>query len=180
MPFAWFFAWRLLSGIVGGLLMILAPSLGAGARAGGAARAGGRADPHRGGVRHRGVRHAGAAADPLGADAGVARPGRRLPGADGVRLAWLARRRASRASPTGAPDGTAGRFGALCVSYGLCAVGLSPHMVFLVDYVARGLHWGLDAGSLTWVLFGAGALCGPLALGRLADRIGRGAGDARA
>lgn len=60
----------------------------------------------------------------------------------------------------------------LFVAYGLCAVGLVPAMVFLVDYVARGLGQGLEAGALVWVAFGVGALIGPLAAGRLADGIG--------
>tara|TARA_R110000787_G_scaffold23762_3_gene67671 strand:+ start:75711 stop:76910 length:1200 start_codon:yes stop_codon:yes gene_type:complete len=56
--------------------------------------------------------------------------------------------------------------------YGLCAVGLVAHMVFLVDYVARGLGQGIDAGAALWVAFGAGALFGPIATGRLADTVG--------
>jgi predicted MFS family arabinose efflux permease len=49
---------------------------------------------------------------------------------------------------------------------------LGPHMVFLVDFVARGLGRGLDDGALTWVLFGAGALCGPIIVGQIVDRLG--------
>jgi predicted MFS family arabinose efflux permease len=45
-------------------------------------------------------------------------------------------------------------------------------MIFLVDFIARGLGQGLDVGAQYWVLFGIGALIGPLASGRLADRIG--------
>lgn len=60
----------------------------------------------------------------------------------------------------------------LCLTYGLNAVGLVPHMVFLVDYVARGLGQGLEAGTGYWVLFGLGAIAGPVLLGHLADRIG--------
>ena len=61
---------------------------------------------------------------------------------------------------------------ALYVEYGLNAVGLVPHMIFLVDFVARGLGRGLVTGAQYWVLFGIGAMLGPLASGRLADRIG--------
>jgi predicted MFS family arabinose efflux permease len=61
---------------------------------------------------------------------------------------------------------------ALYFGYGLNAIGLVPHMIFLVDFVARGLGQGLDAGARYWVLFGLGALVGPLASGRLADGIG--------
>lgn len=63
---------------------------------------------------------------------------------------------------------------ALLLVYGLNAVGLVPHMVFLADFVARGLHRGLEAGALTWVVFGLGAIAGPILTGHIADRIGFG------
>jgi predicted MFS family arabinose efflux permease len=62
--------------------------------------------------------------------------------------------------------------GALFVEYALIAAGLVPHMVFLVDYIARGLDLGLAAGADYWVLFGLGAMVGPVLLGHLADRGG--------
>jgi len=49
-----------------------------------------------------------------------------------------------------------------------------PHMVFLVDFIARGLDQGLVAGARQWILFGLGALAGPVLAGHLADRIGFG------
>jgi len=61
---------------------------------------------------------------------------------------------------------------ALHAEYALVAVGLVPHMVFLVDFVARGLGRGLHAGAVQWVLFGLGAVLGPVLAGRAADRIG--------
>lgn len=61
---------------------------------------------------------------------------------------------------------------ALCVEYGLNALALVPHMVFLVDYVARGLGQGIATGSYYWVLYGIGAVIGPLLTGHLADRAG--------
>jgi len=61
---------------------------------------------------------------------------------------------------------------ALYAEYGLNAVGLVPHMIFLVDFVARGLGRGVDAGAQFWVLYGIGAIVGPLAVGHLADRSG--------
>jgi predicted MFS family arabinose efflux permease len=61
---------------------------------------------------------------------------------------------------------------ALYVEYSLNAAGLVPHMVFLVDFIARGLGQGLANGARYWVLFGVGAIFGPLANGRVADRIG--------
>ncbi|VVP23098.1 hypothetical protein PS903_03866 [Pseudomonas fluorescens] len=47
-------------------------------------------------------------------------------------------------------------------------------MIFLVDFVARGMGQGLQAGAQYWVLFGIGATVGPLLAGVLADRIGFG------
>lgn len=60
----------------------------------------------------------------------------------------------------------------LYIVYSLVAVGLVAHMVFLVDFVARGLNQGISAGATYWIVFGTGALIGPLAAGRLADHIG--------
>jgi predicted MFS family arabinose efflux permease len=66
------------------------------------------------------------------------------------------------------------RLWALYAEYGFCALGLVPHMIFLVDYVARGLNQGMAAGAGYWVLFGLGALAGPMVAGFAADRVGFG------
>ena len=63
---------------------------------------------------------------------------------------------------------------ALYVAYGLNAVGLVPHMLFLVDFIARELGQGLIAGARYWVVFGMGAVAGPLLAGFVADRVGFG------
>jgi predicted MFS family arabinose efflux permease len=47
-------------------------------------------------------------------------------------------------------------------------------MIFLVDFVARGLGQGLESGAEYWVLFGLGAILGPILSGHLADRAGFG------
>jgi len=63
---------------------------------------------------------------------------------------------------------------ALYVEYALNAAGWVPHMIFLVDFVARGLGRGVQVGADYWVLFGIGATVGPLFAGALADRVGFG------
>ena len=45
-------------------------------------------------------------------------------------------------------------------------------MVFLVDFIARGLGRGLASGGRYWIVFGAGALIGPLVAGHLGGRFG--------
>jgi predicted MFS family arabinose efflux permease len=62
--------------------------------------------------------------------------------------------------------------GALHLEYALNAFGLVPHMIFLVDFVSRGLGQGLAAGAQDWVVFGLGALGGPVLAGAIADRLG--------
>src|SRR5712671_4359548 len=47
-------------------------------------------------------------------------------------------------------------------------------MIFLVHFIARGLGQSLDTGAEYWVLFGLGAIIGPLLSGHLADRAGFG------
>jgi predicted MFS family arabinose efflux permease len=61
---------------------------------------------------------------------------------------------------------------ALLVEYALIAFAQVPHMVFLVDYIARGLGFGIDRGGLYLLIYGLGAIAGPLAAGRLADWLG--------
>lgn len=75
--------------------------------------------------------------------------------------------------PISAETGSRGLY-VLYLVYGLNAVGLVAHMVFLVDYVARGLGWGVNTGSFFWVIYGLGAVAGPLCTGAVADRIGYG------
>ena len=88
---------------------------------------------------------------------------------------WPAERTRGSVAPA-LPARRPARFGpalkALYVEYALNAVALVPHMVFLVDFVARGLERGIDIGSQYWVLFGLGAVAGPLITGHVADRIG--------
>ncbi|MBT2785516.1 YbfB/YjiJ family MFS transporter [Halomonas sp. ISL-106] len=57
-------------------------------------------------------------------------------------------------------------------AYALDAVGFVPHTVFWVDYLARENALGNHAASLQWGIFGLGAVCGPLMVGALAHRVG--------
>lgn len=57
------------------------------------------------------------------------------------------------------------------VAYGLDAIGFVPHTLFWVDYIARELGQGLTTGSLYWVTFGLGAVCGPLVAGAMAAKM---------
>jgi predicted MFS family arabinose efflux permease len=67
---------------------------------------------------------------------------------------------------------TSGALRWLFAEYGLCGVALVPHMVFLVDFVSRGLGSGIEAGARSWIVAGVGAVLGPIAVGRVADLIG--------
>lgn len=172
--FAWFFAWRFLSGISGGALMVLAaPTI----------------LPHIAPSR-RGL---ASGAIFMGVGLGIAVSGTLVPLLlrQGLTQTWIGlgllalaltvvawggwpaqavpdavkHHAASRSLPTR-------RLRALYIVYGLNAVGLVPHMIFLVDFVARGLGQGVQVGAKYWVLFGIGAVVGPLLTGHLADRIG--------
>src|SRR5690625_1123633 len=57
-------------------------------------------------------------------------------------------------------------------AYGLGGVGGVPHALFWVDYIARELGQGLAAGSHYWMLFGVGSLLGPAFAGAIAARTG--------
>ncbi len=173
----WFFVWRLLSGISGGALMVLA-----------ATSVLPHVAPQRRGIAS-GIIFAGVGL-------GIAASGTLVPLLlrHGLTEAWcglgvlslILTVAAWGGWPAGAPArpaaaaahrhtrGTAVRLRALYVEYALCAAGLVPHMLFLVDFVARGLGQGLDSGAQYWVLFGLGAVVGPIFSGHLADRTGFG------
>ncbi len=172
--FVWMFAWRLLAGIAGGSLMVLAaPTVLAAvpeARRGLA-----------GGLIFTGV------------GLGIAISGTLVPAllAWGLVEAWLvlgglclaltagvwfwwpkSDGRPAVAAAVDAPTiGTPSVF-ALLVVYALVAAGLVPHMVFLVDFIVRGLGQPFAAGAFVWVVFGVGAVVGPTAARWLADRVG--------
>jgi predicted MFS family arabinose efflux permease len=172
LSFGWFFVWRFASGISGGALMALAapvvlPHI----------------EPSRRGVASGAIFTGvglGIAASgtlvPLLMHAGVAQTWFGL-GAVALLLTAVSwggwpRERLPKIHQPSAPRSPRSDLVALYVEYGLNAIGLVPHMIFLVDFVARGLGRGLVAGAQYWVLFGIGAMLGPLASGRAADRIG--------
>ena len=174
LSFWWFFLWRLCSGLAGGVLMVLAaplvlPHVPA-ARRGFA-----------GGIVFTGVGIGLAGSGTLVAwlvQFGLAQTWCGL-GALALlltALAWRAWPPREAAGPPASPRlssaSAAPALRAVYVAYGLNALGLVPHMVFLVDFIARGLDRGLPVGAAYWVLFGIGALCGPVLAGRLADRTG--------
>ncbi|BBK38105.1 MFS transporter [Allostella sp. ATCC 35155] len=170
--FAWYFAWRFLAGFAGGGLVALAaptvlPLVAPGRR--------------------------GLASGAIftGVGIGIVAAGTLVPFLlrDGPAAAWIALGAASSAltawawfawpgsGPVAPPPPVrraAPAMRPLYLAYALNAVGLVPHMVFLVDFVARGLGQGVEVGARYWVLYGVGALCGPILAGHAGDRIGFG------
>ncbi len=173
LSFLWFFVWRFASGVAGGVLMVVAaPTVLA------------HVTPSRRGIV------SGAIFAGLGL--GIAASGTLVPLLlrQGLAQTWiglgvlslLLTALAWRGWPDSAPAAPTTHakhrpaapvtLRALYIEYALNAVTLVPHMIFLVDYVARGLGKGLDAGANYWVLYGLGAIVGPVFVGHLADRIG--------
>ncbi|OLL28203.1 hypothetical protein BTH42_28725 [Burkholderia sp. SRS-W-2-2016] len=174
---AWYFVWRLASGVAGGAIMVLAP---------------GAILPHVPRER-RGV---ASGAIFLGIGIGIAGSGTIVPLLlqSGLRTTWLGlaviaavltattwsawpRGQAGAVADHGAQStavATRVDRGVLLLyaQYGLMAMALVPTMVFLVDFVARGLGAGAHMGALIWVVYGGGAIVGPPVYGWLADRLG--------
>ncbi|MCK1691144.1 YbfB/YjiJ family MFS transporter [Bradyrhizobium sp. 145] len=172
--FTWFFAWRFLSGLTGGIIIVLAASV---------------ILPHISAAR-RGIVGGVIFA---GVGLGVAASGTLVPLLlqQGLQQSWYglgvlagtltlvswwnwpAEAKADTVSSQRAKHASPAARG-LLVQYGLNAVALVPHMIFIVDFVARGLGQGIAAGSHYWVLYGLGAIVGPLVTGHLGDRAGFG------
>ncbi|MFM9922345.1 YbfB/YjiJ family MFS transporter [Variovorax sp. H27-G14] len=176
--FAWFFGWRVVSGVAGGALMVLAaPTV----------------------LAHVTPQQRGLVSGMIfaGIGLGIAASGTLVPLLlrQGVGAAWvglavvslLLTALAWNGWPSAAPVHAAGNahaaaarpvakgaLRALTVSYALNAVGLVPHMIFLVVFVANGLGQGLAVGAQYWVVFGLGAIVGPVLSGYMADRLGFG------
>ena len=67
-----------------------------------------------------------------------------------------------------------GKAGMMVLSYAFAAIAQTVHMVWWPDFIARGLGEGPATGALFWMLYGASAASGPALYGRLADRVGAG------
>ncbi len=174
---AWFFVWRLLSGIAGGAIMVLV-----------AATVLPQVPEKRKGVASGAVF--------LGVGLGIAASGTAVPlllefglretwlglaalSAILTAASWFAWPDAQAAAAAGvaanlqaSPVARKAQVALVYAEYALMAVGLVPPMVFLVDFAARGLNAGHALGSLYWILYGVGAIIGPPAYGFCADRLG--------
>ena len=172
---SWFFGWRLLSGIAGGAIMVLVAAT---------------VLPHVPASR-RGL---ASGAIFLGIGLGIAGSGTIVPPllTLGLQKTWLGLGLLALILtaiswfgwPSAAPHATTATTAnvasprtnpgvyLLFAQYALMAAGLVPAMVFLVDYVARGLGAGQHVGALIWVMYGIGAIVGPVSYGFLADQLG--------
>jgi predicted MFS family arabinose efflux permease len=174
LDFAWFFVWRFVSGYAGGGIMVLGPTS---------------ILPHVPPSRRGLV----SGAIFMGIGLGIAASGTLVPLLlrQGLTATWIGLGLVSllltsiawsgwpkHAAPAAEhphaakPSRSSITLRALYVEYGLNAAGLVPHFIFLVDYVARGRGEGLETGAFYWVLFGLGAIVGPLVAGFIADKIG--------
>jgi len=172
LSFLWFFVWRFVSGFAGGALMALGPMLALSQVP--AARRG-----VAGGIVFGGVGFGIVASGtlvPLLIDTGLPETwivlGLLCFGLSA--LTWGGWPAGVAAPPVHAAAPPSWALRIFYIGYALSAAALVPHMVFLVDFIARGLNQGLTVGGYYWIVFGIGAALGPLVIGGIADRIGFG------
>jgi predicted MFS family arabinose efflux permease len=177
----WFFAWRFISGLAGGAIMVLVAST---------------VLPHIPGTR-KGL---ASGAIFFGLGLGIAASGTLVPLLldMGLRITWLGLAAfcavltaiswsgwpqvdaqttttgpaSVQAVQTPRPPRHVLFLNLTYLQFGLMAIGLVPLMVFLVDFVARDLGLGAHVGALYWIVYGVGALGGPMLYGYIADRLG--------
>jgi MFS family permease len=170
----WLGCWRFLAGVTGAVLMILpAPLL--------MARVPAESRPLMAGLVFSGLGFGiilSGSVLPLLVGGGVtlAWAGLGLVGAALAGLSWGQWRPAPLAAPHGVGGPRQGRRMAplllFALAYGADGMGFVPHTLFLSDFVARGLGWGLKAGGLYWTILGLGAVLGPLLAARVARTTG--------
>ena len=176
--FAWFFVWRLVSGIAGAILMVVGPSLALTATP-----TGRRA--HVGGLVFTGIglgvllsawvvpRLLETSLMATWMALGVLTLVAGLLGNRGLaRLAIPAPASPEQAGAPRAHPGVAIAVLLVIGAYALDGAGFVPHTVFWVDYLARENALGHSPAALQWGLFGVGAVCGPLLAGAVARRLG--------
>jgi predicted MFS family arabinose efflux permease len=175
--FAWFFSWRIVSGIAGGTTMVLV-----------AATILPHVPPARRGIVSGGVF--------LGIGVGMVASGTVVPLllSHGIQAAWLGLatlcgaltvlswrswpeicRTCPKLPPAPLPplEPTARRLiHWMYLQFSLMALSLVPTMLFLADYVARDLKLGTATSSWCWMACGLGAVIGPPLNGYVADKVG--------
>lgn len=166
---SWYIPWRLLAGISGGVLMVLAgPAVQQAVAPASRAFAAG--------TMFVGVG--------VGIAAGAVMVPALLP--LGLSAAWLALAAAAilltmlawprwprvPAPPVVRMPPLAGGIGRLLASYTLGGAAAAAHMGWWPDFIARGLGYGTGWGSASWLLFGIAVAGGAGLCGRLAGRIG--------
>ncbi|HTD03953.1 YbfB/YjiJ family MFS transporter [Undibacterium sp.] len=174
---SWFFVWRLLSGLAGGTIMVLV-----------AATVLPHVPENRKGIASGAIF--------LGVGLGVAASGTVVPLLLllGLRATWIGLGIIcvilTAANWTGWPQNkehevnlqpvvnkatrveTSTSFLLIYLIYALMALGLVPAMVFLADFVSRGLGAGTHLASLFWILYGVGAIVGAPSYGFFVDHFG--------
>lgn len=168
LPYPWFFFWRVVSGVGGGVIMVVSgPTL---------------------------LAHVPQVRRPFfsqltlyGIGIGIVLAGIVTPSLMeiGLTQTWIALGVISIAvgvvtwrmwpsAPPPAPRPAAERPSArlFILQYGLIAVAIVPHMVYLADFIARDLGRGVTSASHFYVIYGIGALIGPLVYAALSPRIG--------
>lgn len=167
----WLMAWRLTAGVTGGMLMVLAaPTVLAAVPA--------LRRPLLGGLVFSGIGIGVVVSGfgvPLLLPVGVGAAWLIL-GLAGLAMVALAWSRWPAPPPAAARRGLALQrpliLALLICAYSSDGIGFLPHTVFLSDYVARGLGWGVAAGGHIWAVFGLGAAVGALSAAAVARAVG--------